>query len=475
LVSLQYAARRTTVAALTVILAAGACTVEEQPKPDVRPNDLPGTLGLVGHEPLFARGMNAGLAVWNGYAYVGSRTDGSPSHEHPGVLVVDVSDPSAPRVIGAIGPPNEGNPGETSREVRIWHDQGLLLVLNFGCDPFIHACLEDHVAPSVRFYDIDGPLAGAPMLVSTYRPSRLPHEFFLWQDPLDPDRALLYLSTPGTEKELLITDISGARDGRFREIASWGTTFPDPGPDDTLHSMSVSADGRTSYLAHLTAGFIVLDTTSIAADNERPQIRMVTAARSRPRWLGPGPHSAVPVPDRDLALTTDEVYGGSQGGGCPWGWVRLIDVTDASAPSVVSEYRVDPYNQEDYCEEVDAVRDSSSSFSSHNPTVTRDLALVSWHSAGLQVISIDDARHPTEVAEFIPEPLPSVATEDPALSSGRDKVVFWSYPIVVGGLIYVVDVRNGLYILAYDGPFESEIDDVTFLEGNSDLDGTTRG
>jgi hypothetical protein len=457
------------VVALTLGLAASACTAERRPKPDVRPTDLPGGLQLVGHEPLFARGMNAGLAVWNGYAYVGSRTDGSPDHEHPGLLVVDVSDPSAPRVVAAIGPPNEGNPGETSRELRIWHDQGLLLVLNFGCDPFLHACLADHVAPTVRFYDIDGSLAAAPRLVSTYRPSRLPHELFLWQDPLDPTRALLYLSTPGTEKELLVTDISRAREGRFREVASWGTTFPDPGADDTLHSMSVSPDGRTAYLAHLTAGFIVLDTTSIAEGEEHPQIRMLTATRSRPRWQGPGPHSAVPVPNRNLALTTDEVYGGSEGGGCPWGWVRLIDVTETSAPSVVSEYRVDPYNREGYCEEVDAVRDSASSFSSHNPTVTQDLALVSWHSAGLQVISIDDARHPREVAEFIPEPLSSVATEDPALSSGRDKVVFWSYPVIVDGLIYVVDIRNGLYILSYDGPHESEVDGAAFLEGNSNL------
>jgi hypothetical protein len=53
------------------------------------------------------------------------------------------------------------------------------------------------------------------------------------------------------------------------------------------------------------------------------------------------------------------------------------------------------------------------------------------------------------------------------LSSGRDKVVMWSYPIIANGLIYVVDVRNGLHILAYDGPHEDEIDGVRFLEGNS--------
>src|SRR5687767_1208601 len=40
---------------------------------------------LVGHSPLLDRGMNAALAVRGDYAYVGSRTDGQPQHESPGI------------------------------------------------------------------------------------------------------------------------------------------------------------------------------------------------------------------------------------------------------------------------------------------------------------------------------------------------------------------------------------------------------
>ena len=32
----------------------------------------------------------------------------------------------------------------------------------------------------------------------------------------------------------------------------------------------------------------------------------------------------------------------------------------------------------------------------------------------------------------------------------------WSYPIIEDGLIYVVDIRNGLYVLEYHGPYEDE-------------------
>ena len=43
----------------------------------------------------------------------------------------------------------------------------------------------------------------------------------------------------------------------------------------------------------------------------------------------------------------------------------------------------------------------------------------------------------------------------------------WSYPVIQDGLIYTVDLRNGLYILKYNGPYEQEVDNINFLEGNS--------
>ena len=43
----------------------------------------------------------------------------------------------------------------------------------------------------------------------------------------------------------------------------------------------------------------------------------------------------------------------------------------------------------------------------------------------------------------------------------------WSYPIIKDGLIYVIDLRNGLYVLDYNGRFEREVERIGFLEGNS--------
>ena len=85
------------------------------------------------------------------------------------------------------------------------------------------------------------------------------------------------------------------------------------------------------------------------------------------------------------------------------------------------------------------------------------------------MIDVTDPEKPKTAAQWSPDPLPAVIMEDPVLSSGQDKVVVWSYPIIQDGLIYVVDVRNGLFILRYKGPHEEEVSGASFLEGNSNL------
>jgi hypothetical protein len=228
--------------------------------------------------------------------------------------------------------------------------------------------------------------------------------------------------------------------------------------------VGVSADGTRTYLAHQAGGFAVLDSSGLAHGEPDPGVELITLPDAAPRW-SPGPHSAIEVPGTSRVLTTDEVYGGA--GSCPWGWMRLIDVVDPRRPRLVGELRTE-WNQVQAC--TGAPQSSAYSFSSHNPTVAGDVALVSWHGAGLVAAAVGE-RGLEALATFVPDPLTRVTIEDPRLTAGPVKVAMWSTPVVSNGLIYVVDLRNGLYVLRYEGTGSDTLARTAFREGNSNLHG----
>src|SRR5215472_7998388 len=110
---------------------------------------------VVGHNALFNRGMNAAATIFQNFLYVGNRTDGSSRcgfgdprrtdpnfgldacpHVHPGILILNVKDPTKPTVVGEIPAPlnTSGQPvGITSRELRVWSSARLLITMNFRC------------------------------------------------------------------------------------------------------------------------------------------------------------------------------------------------------------------------------------------------------------------------------------------------------------------------------------------------------
>lgn len=463
---------------------------------------VPGTskhIRVVGHDPLFNRGMNAAMAVLNdsGYLYVGSRTDGAPDHPNAGILVVDARDPTDPEVVKEIGPPFAANPSETTRELRIWQEQKLLIVLTFTCSAVIHHC-EGSTTPNFRFFDLSDP--ANPEFIMNFVPAqasgttRTPHEFFLWVDPANHDRAYIWATLPTgstnpANPNLGVWDISGAASGttpRLLAQGNWNNQYEFGGVGSEFdgrlanHSIDVSADGRTTTLAYQRGHTLVLDSAEVVDTPPAPGTvldlndNLLTPPANRPQWGTARDgciaecaesHSAEQVPGRDLIINTDEIYGTFTipFHGCPWGWVHIIDSSDPSSPEIVSEYKT----SKNVCPADDPLTQQFTSYASHNPTVTPNLVLVTWHAAGFQVVDIANETKPKQAGWFSPAPLPAVATEDQALNGGPNKVTMWSYPVVDDGLIYVIDLRNGLYILEYKGKFPGEIRKLDFLEGNS--------
>jgi hypothetical protein len=457
---------RLSLVALAALIAGAACFGDNSPPPPPA-----GVLDLAGHHDLGGRGMNSALAIVGDHVYVGSRTGGN--HPDAGIAIVDVSDPFDPEMVGMIGEPDVALSSMSSRELRAIPHKRQLVVLHFACGE-IHDCPGNPPEPdSIKVFDVSEParptlLGVYPFGVTGIDPAR-PHELYLWQDPADADRILLFLSTPIGPPAFTVVDISDPT--AMVEAYTW-----DPIRDgglpvarnefSVLHSVAVSDDGTVGYFSSEGAGFYLVDTSDIAAGAAVAEIELITPGENRLDYSPPHPtgvHSAVPVPGRDLVVLTDEVYPKPAFPGCPWGWMRLVDVSDPTAPTQVGEHK-----HEKNVETCDIFGGPERvTYTAHNTTNTANLSFVTWHSAGLQVIATTDPTNPRRVAEFVPEPLDAVATEDPVL--GGHPVLMWSTPVLYRGFIYVTDIRNGLYILRYTGSFEDEVTAAGFAEGNSNL------
>ena len=102
---------------------------------------------------------------------------------HGGIMIVDISDPSEPTLL--TEEPIDARPGESSRKLRVWASQNILIVLNTNCGvgDQLHHCTLPSIS-NFRFYDISGTNATDPQLLFQFNADT--HEFFLWQDPATP-------------------------------------------------------------------------------------------------------------------------------------------------------------------------------------------------------------------------------------------------------------------------------------------------
>jgi hypothetical protein len=450
----------------------------------------------VGSHSLGARGNNAAMAVAGECIYVGNR-----GFDREKVLVIDAANPATPGLAGVIA--DTGVQGSTTRELRAVPSQHMLLVLTYAQSVGVYRRApgpsDDPGPNAILRYDISD--CRHPVFAGAYDLGTLrPHEMFVWEDHnvSRPPRALAYITTPFGPVQLVVADMTMTR--APATVTVWDGLYPQPLAAETensalgsyLHSLSVSEDGRTGYLAYWDAGYYEIDTSQVADGFPAPVIVSVTPAEQaagrgvsytfRPssgdgdpaRRLNKGnTHSAVPVPGRPLVALTDEAYDGI--GECPYGWFHLLDTSDMLGPRVASEYRLSNQTPE-WC---DAHKTADSglgahdsnhggTWSSHNLTLTEDLAIVAWHAGGLQAIDISDPARPAQAGQFAPAPLPTVRR--PAELGeylGPYPVLMWSYPIFKDGLVYVLDIRNGLFILRYTGPHAEEI--TGFREGNSNV------
>jgi hypothetical protein len=442
----------------------------------------PGNLTLIGHSTLGDRGDNAALAIDGNCAYVGYRGYNLVSAKSQrGVGIVDISDPTNPVLLGNLS--GTIIMGSTPRELRADPITHRLYVMFYSSSqPYTPVTAFEN---GFLVYDITD--CQHPVQIGQYDMGQIkPHEFYLWEDPARPGRTILYVSEPFYAPTLRVLDFTDASNPKLVTVFDEGVPAVSLNEAQNsylgnyVHSMTVSPDGRTLHLAYWDAGYMIADSSMIADDLPAAVIRPVTPAPlalsyamdNGPLGEGGNTHSAMQIPGQpNYALLVDEAYNGI--GGCPYGWMHIVDISNPIdlRGKEVATFKM-PENDASFC--ANTAHDGT--WTSHNPTITHSLALTPWHADGLVVVDISNPLQPSMAAQYLPDVtnaslVPAKVTNQAELQAelGSYPVLFWSYPIVKDGLVYVVDIRNGLFVFKYDGPHQDELDNTVFLEGNSNI------
>jgi hypothetical protein len=121
-----------------------------------------------------------------------------------------------------------------------------------------------------------------------------------------------------------------------------------------------------------------------------------------------------------------------------FGGLRFWDVSDPSQPRALATFRTPRSRVDPVAGPAEPGR-----FSAHNPVVRGDLLFVSWFSDGVRVVDIRDPAAPREVAAWVPPAGEAAGAVRNYLGEGPQ---VWGIA-VDGDLIAASDINGGLYVL----------------------------
>src|SRR5438105_1763028 len=407
-----------TVNRLAVCVAAVAALIAQATAAFADPLDVLGA-----YDP-GSSGYNASAVGLDGFAYLGT-WGGAAECPSLGVRIIDLHDPTAPKPLPAAAAAYQGTTSEHLAAVHFTSQAFTGNVLFTG----IQRCVASSGAPSgLAIWDISDPQNPNELgFLPTEHGVRGVHEFTVRQQG---NRWLAYLAVPNAEitdgsGDLRIADVTDPRNPV--ELIDWGAKkdagLPVGNKDQCapycrgvaaqsfLHSVTLSADGRTAYLSYWDLGMIILDVSEPSAPRWAGRF-------AEPRQAEGNTHSVALAHDGKLALVADETFGP------PWGGLRLVDIQDASSPIQLSTF--------DTANSAAGTSGEQYAYTIHNPLTddrNQNRAYLAWYADGVRLLDTADAAHPVEVASWVPPRYGMI----------------WNVSFL-GDLLLAADVYNGLWV-----------------------------
>jgi hypothetical protein len=331
---------------------------------------------------------------------------GSPL-KHPGVQVVDVSDPAHPKVTATLSTPGMIHPWE---DLKVNNARGLLAGQLQG-------------GPPLDIYSVKN--CAHPQLISS-----TPLKDFGHEGEWEPDGKTYWAAYP-SNSEYHAIDVSNP--SHPKEILDW--KLPDP-TQHFSHGMSFSPDGKTAYFVFIgnslgtkgpacssanvaDDGFIVADISSIQDRSPHPQVKII----SEVSFLDGGvAQHTIPFTEGGVKylVFVDEL--GACGLGDPANWnaaiahglppfgiARIFNINNPAKPFLVSRLTLQTDNPADWKTAVhEAIAGGQTVFSydSHycaiDTPVNATALACGYFNSGVRVFDIRNPAQPKEVAYYVP-------------------------------------------------------------------------
>lgn len=347
-----------------------------------------------------------------------------------GVNVLDMSNPAVPVLTSRLVTPAMDSPHES---VVLSQEAGILAAVMGNAA----------VAPGiVDVYDLK-PDCRNPQLLSSALVGFLGHE-----SGMSPDGRTFYSASPATPT-LTAVDLSNPS----LPLPLWTGNI-------TSHGLSVSDDGNTVYAAAGNDhGVLILDVSEIQSRKTNPQVSEIGNISWDTQTI---PQNALPFTrDGHPYLFEIDEYSANAGGsvtahGDIVGAARIIDISDETAPFVVSDLRLEvhePENRDAIANDPGAmlpVQGYAGHYCNVESRVNPTIAACSMIVSGLRIFDISDPENPKEIAYFNAPVKPRVtpvfeasnwAMSQPVIITERKEI--W-YTDGFGGF-YAVRVTNDVW------------------------------
>jgi hypothetical protein len=370
----------------------------------------------------------------NGPAYFGHcaymSTENDPLQAHPGVVVIDVSDPAHPQATAYLDDTPAGrNPHEN---IKVNQARGLL-------------GLAESNGPNFAVYDLNEDCAHPKLASSITVPGSRGHMGGWAEDGKTYYIGQSFRGVPGI---LPIIDVTDPYHATW--LLNW--PFTSANPNGRPHDLSTNQSGTRLYAGQPgnfgaasnnssfgPDGLVILDTSDIQFRLPNPQIRVVSTLF----WDDQGQAEQM-LPffshGRSYLISTDE-SGGQAGvgglaaacarGASPYGYSNIIDITDETHPRIVSKIMLevhDPKNCASFLAEPPEVGGGNLDYSTERCALDRSinptLAACGSRGTGTRVYDIRDPLHPAEIAYWRgPAPRTAFLPGSGSWSPGVDRTV----------------------------------------------------